>query len=785
LFKHGQSKKSETRRFAQHDRGTKRFNASILQLFNEPMSFGAPEWLWGLLLIPLLVALFLHAENRGFQRLQQFVSARLLPQLAGTVNRPRRIMRFGLQVLGLSLAIISLSQPRWGYTFEDVKRKGLDLLIAVDTSRSMLSNDVQPDRLTRVKLAIQDLIDELQGDRVGLIAFAGRAFLQAPLTIDYDAVIDAVNDLDTKTIPEGGTDIPSAITLATQSFGKSAMGNRALIIFTDGEESNELTGDALKTAKAAADAGVRIFTVGVGTPEGSLIPIAADDGQTSFVKDSAGQVHKSKLDDKRLRGVAESTGGFYLHLENGPRSMQQIQSEGLAKMQAAEMDVRLSRRPIERYEWPASAALVALALSIVIRERKRVHQRAHLPAMQAMQAGVPAPARSTIGSRPVKATGAAVALLIFVCASAFATVPGVDAYQQGKFEDAYKEFQETLKSHPQSRAEDKLQFDSGTAAYKLKDYNKALESFSQALLTPDTGLQTKGHYNLGNTLYERGEMQKNDDKKLSDWTNALDHYEQTLKLDPQNKEAKDNYEYVKRKIDELKNKKQEQQQQPSPSPTPPQKNNQKKKDQKQQQQQQNQDQQQQKDQQQKDQQQQQQQDQKDQQQAQNQQSQNGSDSDKQQKKEQQKDQAQAKNEPQKKPQQSPGESPSPSPGTEKQQDNQTSPSPGQQQAEQSPSPSEGENEMSSPSPGEGEDENASPTPAESPQKKFAGEVKGAGGESSPKPAEKNEQVGEAQQEKEGQMSERQALALLESMKDEEARVRLDERKVRRHVYNDW
>ena len=122
------------------------------------MTFGASEWLWGLLLVPLLIALFLHAENRGLKRLQQFVSARLLPQLAGTVNRPRRVMRFALQLLGLALAIISLAQPRWGYTFEDVKRKGLDLLIAVDTSRSMLSNDVQPNRLERVKLAIQDLM---------------------------------------------------------------------------------------------------------------------------------------------------------------------------------------------------------------------------------------------------------------------------------------------------------------------------------------------------------------------------------------------------------------------------------------------------------------------------------------------------------------------------------------------------------------------------------------------------------------------------------------------------
>src|SRR6476659_3034417 len=309
------------------------------------MTFGAPVWLWGLLLVPLLIALVVHSEHRGLKRLQLFVSTRLLPQLAGTVNRRRRIIRFGLLLLGLALAIVSLAQPRWGYTFEDVKRKGLDLLIAVDTSRSMLSNDVQPSRLDRVKLAIQDLIGQLQGDRVGLIAFAGRAFLQAPLTIDYEAVMESINDLDTKTIPEGGTHISSAIDLATQSFGKSAAGNRALIIFTDGEE---LSGDAVKTAKAAADQGVRIFTVGVGTPQGSLIPVTGDNGETSFVKDSAGQVVKSKLDDKRLREVAEATGGFYLHLENGPRTMQQVQSEGLAKMQAAEMDVRLSRRPIER-----------------------------------------------------------------------------------------------------------------------------------------------------------------------------------------------------------------------------------------------------------------------------------------------------------------------------------------------------------------------------------------------------------------------------------------------------
>src|SRR5881396_3420594 len=711
------------------------------------MTFGAPQWFWGLALVPVLIAMFIRAEHRGLRRLQEFVSARLLPQLAGTVNRPRRVLRFALQLLGLALAVISLAQPRWSYTFEDVKRKGLDLLIAVDTSRSMLSNDVQPNRLERVKLAVQNLINELQGDRVGLIAFAGRAFLQAPLTIDYDAVVEAINDLDTKSIPEGGTNISSAIALAMQSFGKSATGNRALIIFTDGEE---LSGDAIKTAKEAADAGVRIFTVGVGTPQGSLIPVTGDDGQTAFVKDSAGQVVKSKLDDKRLGEIAQATGGFYVHLENGPRTMRQIQSEALTKMQAAEMDVRLSRRSIERYEWPLGAALIALALSMLVSERKRVRVRR----------SVPAPAHDathTAAGGPISTAGATAALLMLLSSFAFAAAPGIDAYRQGKFEDAYSQFQQTLKSHPETFAQDKLQFDSGTAAYKLKDYSKALESFSQALLTRDTGLQGKGHYNLGNTLYQRGENEKTDDKKLSDWTNALDHYEQTLKLDPQNKEAKDNYDYVKKKIEELKNKKS--QQQPSPSPSPPQKDKQKQQKNQDQQQQQNQDQQQQKQSQQNQQ----------KQQSQDRQPQDQSSGDKQQAQEKQNDQAQAKNEPQKKQQQHPSESPSPSPGAEKQQANRPSPSPGERQAEESPTPGEGENESPSPSPGEGEDENATPsvTPGESPQKKFAGDVKGGGEDKSQQSPDKNAQIAETEAEKEGQMSERQALALLESMKDEE------------------
>ena len=339
------------------------------------MTFGAPQWFWAVLIIPFLVVLFVRAERRATLRLREFVSERLLPNLARTLDRRRRSLRFSFVLLGLALAITALAQPRWGYTYEDAKRKGLDLILAVDTSRSMLSNDVPPNRLQRVKLAAQDLINELQGDRAGLVAFAGRAFLQAPLTIDYDTAVEAINDLDTNTIPEGGTNISEAIDLAVRTFGKSAIGNRALIIFTDGEE---LSGDALKTAKAAVAAGVRIFTIGVGTPEGSLIPVSnGDGGGTAFVKDSNGQVVKSKLDEKRLKEIAESTGGFYLHLEDGPRTMKQLFTEGLTKMQAGDIDARLSRRPIERYQWPLGAAIFFLAASFMMRERKRL--RSFLP----------------------------------------------------------------------------------------------------------------------------------------------------------------------------------------------------------------------------------------------------------------------------------------------------------------------------------------------------------------------------------------------------------------------
>src|SRR5437763_2363802 len=629
------------------------------------MSFGAPNWFWALAVLPLLIGLYIRAERRSAMRLREIGSPRLRPQLAGNVDRARRALSFGFVLLSLALGITALAKPRLGYIYEDVKRRGLDLLFAVDTSRSMLSNDVAPNRLERVKLAAQDLITELQGDRAGLIAFAGRAFLQAPLTIDYDAAVESINDLDTKTFPEGGTNISEAIALATQTFGKSAMGNRALIIFTDGEE---LSGDAVSGAKKAADAGVRIFTVGVGTAQGSLIPVEGK-GEAGFVKDAKGQVVKSKLDENRLREIAQATGGIYLHLESGPQTMRQLYADGLSKLKTAEIDARLSSRPIERYEWPLAGAIVALIASLFINDRKRAQS----------------PRRS-----PVKREVLVAASLLFVAAAEVNAVSGIDLYNKGRYEDAYAQFQKDLQENINPADMPKMQFDAGAAAYKLRNYDKALEAFSQSLVDRSRRVQEKSRYNLGRTLEERADLRKTNEETLKDLENAAQHYEQALKLDPQDKAAAERLEIVRNKIDKLK-------QHPKQPPPQPQKNQQNKKDQdREQQQQQQQDEQQQNQDQQK----------QDQQQAKNNQRQPNQQN-QEQNPENQKDQQNSD----KRDKQQEQPSPSPSPGREQKQ-------PGQKKKDQrgageSPTPSPTPDESSNPSPSPGESgENPSPSPGD-------------------------------------------------------------------------
>ncbi|MBE7212489.1 MAG: VWA domain-containing protein, partial [Gluconacetobacter diazotrophicus] len=204
------------------------------------LSFGAPLWLWGLLALPALAGLFAWAERRASARLVRLIrDSRLRGQLTGAASAARRRWRYGLLLAALGCFLVTMAGPRLGYETLEVHRRGLDLVVIVDVSKSMLAQDLAPDRLTRAKLAVQDLLRQLPGDRVGLVAFAGNAFLQAPLTIDYDAVLNAAAELDTDLIPVGGTNLGGAIDLALQAFGKNGTGNRAILLLSDGEPTSD------------------------------------------------------------------------------------------------------------------------------------------------------------------------------------------------------------------------------------------------------------------------------------------------------------------------------------------------------------------------------------------------------------------------------------------------------------------------------------------------------------------------------------------------------------------
>lgn len=698
------------------------------------LTFGSPLWLWGLGVIPLLAGLLVWSEFHGRKLVSKVVAPRLRDQLAGSVSQARRILRAVLFLATFALVLIALAQPRRGFIQTEIKSKGRDVLIAVDTSRSMLATDVAPDRLTRAKLLTQDFVRLLRGDRVGLIAFAGSAFLQAPLTLDYSAVVNSLDELDTSVIPKGGTNIAAAISTAEEAFGKAEGQTRALIILTDGEE---LDADGVTAAKRAKELGIRIFTVGIGSPEGSLIPIRTDEGKQDFVRDREGKPVQSRLDTSRLSEIAEATGGFFVPL--GPDAAKEIFQRGIEPMDQSETGVLASRQPLEQYQWPLGFAIGLLILWLLLGDRRKVRN----------------------GIRPVLA-----AILLAAPASHAATT-GLDNYNKGDFQGAQKDFESRLKQFPDSR---ELQFNAGASAYKLGDFPQAIAHFTEALLAEDKKLREDASYNLANSLVRRGEAAKDNTAKKADWKSAIEHYDETLRLDPKNKPAQENRDIVKKLLEDLE--KQEQQQKDQ---------KQDKQDQKDQNKDQNKDQQQ-KDQQQKDQQdkkdQQDQKDQKDQQNQKDQQDQKNGGKDDQKKDSDQKDQ---QNQNDQKDQN--GQKENDKQDQNKDQDKKDGQSGDKDKQDQKDSNGK-QNPENKPS-DKGQQQPAAPTPT--PGEKKQGDVKAAN-ESDQKPdkPEKDQAAAPAEEEeREGQMSAAQARGLLNSLRSEEEKVNLIPQQTSQDVLRDW
>ena len=514
------------------------------------LTFGASVWFWLLAILPLAAILFLWSHRRGRELVSKIVAPRLREQLAGSVSPLRRSIRAALMLAALAFAALALTQPRYGFIDKETKQKGRDVIVAIDTSRSMMATDVSPSRLARAKLFTQDLVRLMQGDRVGLIAFAGSAFLQAPLTLDYSAVTNALEELDTNLIPVGGTNLAAAINAALEAFGKAEGNTRALVVLTDGEE---LDADGIAAAKRAAQEGVRIFTVGIGSPEGSLIPIRLDDGRPDFVRDPQGKPVTSKLDESRLREIAAATGGFFIPI--GPEAARDIFEKGIVPMELAENGVFSARQPIERYQWPLGVASILLALSLLPGDRRR---------------------------RLAKTS----AVLIVFLPNAQAQT-GVEEFNNGQFDKAGAVFESKLQGQPGSR---ELQFNAGAAAYKTGDHEKAANYFTEALLSSNPKLREAAAYNLANTLVRKGEAAPEPDAKKTNWKNAIEQYDEALQLNPDNNFAKENRDLVKKLIEDLE--KQQQQQEQKQDQKQDQKEQDKKDEQKNDQQQQQQDQQQ-------------------------------------------------------------------------------------------------------------------------------------------------------------------------------------------------
>jgi Ca-activated chloride channel family protein len=331
------------------------------------MHFARSEYLQLLWFIPVLGIFILWSHRRRRLRLERFVSSELAPQLAGEFSRGKAYLR-SLLLLGFFLfGILALARPQWGVKVEEMRRQGVDIMLALDTSFSMNAEDVAPTRLEKAKSAIKSLLTKLRGDRIGLVSFAGSAIVHCPLTLDYGAVNLFLDIANTSIIPEPGTSIAAAIETATGAFIAQERKYKVLIILTDGED---LEGQVDAAVEEAKDGGVIIYTLGVGTPEGRPIPERDEKGNIiGYRKDSDGKVVVSRLDERSLSRIADNTGGRYFRATTSESELDELYEE-VSGMEQKELESRLYQNFEDQYQYPLALAILCLAANIWISERR-------------------------------------------------------------------------------------------------------------------------------------------------------------------------------------------------------------------------------------------------------------------------------------------------------------------------------------------------------------------------------------------------------------------------------
>jgi Ca-activated chloride channel family protein len=335
------------------------------------MQFAHPNYLYGLwFLLPLALFLSWRIKRRK-KMLEHIGDAQTLATIMPYYN-PKAVRRSNiLWFAAIGLLVFSLARPQWGFQLEELKTRGLDIMVVLDTSKSMLATDIQPkaqiSRLQLAKYGLADLSKQLKGDRIGIVAFSGKSFMQCPLTSDYNAFRMNLDAIYAGIIQHGGTDIVDALKTTIAGFEKAEGHDQVIVLISDGEDHQSGPGPVLKELKAK---GIKVFCLGVGTLEGELIPIVAEDGSTQFLKDAKGNVVKTSLNERFLEQLAVETGGRYIRSLPGDFGVDRIYEHGIANLQREEQNSRVIKSYNERFAYFLAAAFFILGIESLVSKRK-------------------------------------------------------------------------------------------------------------------------------------------------------------------------------------------------------------------------------------------------------------------------------------------------------------------------------------------------------------------------------------------------------------------------------
>ena len=320
--------------------------------------------LWWLITIPGFVVAYIVYTKRKQRQLQEFGDPELLSQLMPDASKSRPIWKFGLLLVALVLLIIAAARPQYGQNEKTVKRQGIEVMVALDISNSMLAEDVAPNRLDRAKQMLSKMMDNMVDDKVGLVVFAGDAFTQLPITCDYVSAKMFLSTISPNLIPTQGTAIGAALQTAITSFGaQESEAGRAIILITDGENHED---DAIAAAKKAQELGMRVFVIGIGKPEGSPIP---KPGTNDYFKDRSGQVVVSRLNEEMCQQIAAAGNGIYVRCDNTNTAMRALQQE-LDRIATSDLETTVYADYNEQYQSFLLIALLLLAIEFFILSRK-------------------------------------------------------------------------------------------------------------------------------------------------------------------------------------------------------------------------------------------------------------------------------------------------------------------------------------------------------------------------------------------------------------------------------